>query len=145
MTQPAPNRSLSEVARRMRAIDTCMLVTKTGDDGKITARPMSNNGHVSRDDGTTYHFASDDGRIDDDLQRSNECGATYVDGDFYAAVQGTATLIHDRPTMEEHWVAELEKWFTDGLDSPDIVLIEVVPARIAWWEGRENGELTSGT
>ncbi|MGB7371204.1 pyridoxamine 5'-phosphate oxidase family protein [Erythrobacter sp.] len=143
MTQSS--RSLAEITKRMRAIDICMLVTKTGKDAKIAARPMSNNQDVDRDDGTTYHFASDDGRIDDDLRRSNECGATYSDGDFWAAIQGTARLIHDRSTMEEHWVPDLEKWFEDGLDSPDLVLIEVVPSRIAWWEGRENGELTPGS
>jgi len=138
---PKSNRTLAEITGRMRSINTCMLVTNTGKEGLIAARPMSNNSDVESDSGVTYHFASDDGRIDDDLRRSNACGTTYAHGDFYAAVQGTAKLIHDRSTMEEHWAPELDKWFADGLDSPDIVLIEVVPERIAWWEGRENGEL----
>lgn len=142
MNTAASSKTIADITARMRAIDVCMLVTKTGEDAKIAARPMSNNKDVESDDATTYHFASDDGRLDDDLKRSSECGATYSDGDFYAAVQGTAKLIHDRATMEEHWKPELEKWFEDGLDSPDIVLIEVTPARIAWWDGREQGELT---
>ncbi|MGB7417848.1 MAG: pyridoxamine 5'-phosphate oxidase family protein [Erythrobacter sp.] len=137
-------RTLAEITARLREIDICMLVTKTGADAKIAARPMSNNHDVDHEDGTTYHFATDDGRMDDDLKASKECGATYAKGEFYAAVQGTARLIHDRAIHDEHWVADLEKWFEDGLDTDGLVLIEVVPARIAWWDGREQGELTPG-
>ncbi|MEE4201868.1 pyridoxamine 5'-phosphate oxidase family protein [Erythrobacter sp.] len=135
------DRTLSQITKTLRDIDICMLVTKTGADAQIAARPMSNNGQVERDDATTYHFATDDGRIDDDLKRSDECGATYAKGEFYAAVQGTGTLIHDRAVMEKHWTPELEKWFENGLDTEGLILIEVRPARIAWWEGREDGEV----
>ena len=138
------DRSLSEVARRIAKIDTGMFVTKTGADGSIAARPMSNNGDV-RDDGTTFHFTTDDGRIDDDLKRSPECGATYTQGEFWAAIQGTGTLIRDRARHEEHWVPDLEKWFENGLDTDGLILIEVKARRIAWWDGREQGEATPGS
>lgn len=140
-----PDRSLSDIAAKLKAIDTAMLVTKTGEEGKIAARPMSNNKDVSLKDGTTYHFATDDGRIDDDLKRSDQCGATYSAGEFYCAVQGTGALHRDRAALEKHWVADLEKWFEDGLDTEGLVLIEVSPNRIAWWEGRDGGEVTPGT
>ncbi|MBV7266167.1 pyridoxamine 5'-phosphate oxidase family protein [Erythrobacter ani] len=135
-------RTLSDIAAKLKSVDIAMLVTKTGADGKIAARPMSNNGDVSAEDGTTYHFATDDGRIDDDLRRSSECGATYSGGEFYCAVQGTGTIIRDRATHEQHWVKDLEKWFDQGLDTEGLILIEVSPARIDWWEGREQGEIT---
>ena len=137
-------RSLSDIAARLKKIDIAMLVTKTGDEGAIAARPMSNNGDVSESDGTTYHFATDDGRIDDDLKRSDQCGATYSSGEFYCAVQGTGKLIRDRQAHERHWTPDLEKWFEDGLDTDGLILIEVTPRRIAWWDGREEGELTLG-
>ena len=136
------DRSLAQIAEKLKSIDVAMLVTKTGADGAIAARPMSNNKDVSESDGTTYHFATDDGRIDDDLKRSEECGATYSSGEFYCAVQGTGKLHRDRAVLEKHWVADLEKWFENGLDTDGLVLIEVSPRRIAWWEGREQGELT---
>ena len=136
------DRSLARIAEKLKSIDVAMLVTKTGADGAIAARPMSNNKDVSESDGTTYHFATDDGRIDDDLKRSDECGATYSSGEFYCAVQGTGKLHRDRAVLEKHWVEDLEKWFENGLDTDGLVLIEVSPRRIAWWEGREQGELT---
>ena len=136
------DRSLAQIAEKLKSIDVAMLVTKTGEEGAIAARPMSNNKDVSESDGTTFHFATDDGRIDDDLKRSDECGATYTSGEFYCSVQGTGKLHRDRATLEKHWVKDLEKWFENGLDTDGLILIEVSPRRIAWWEGRQQGELT---
>ncbi|MBX7459094.1 pyridoxamine 5'-phosphate oxidase family protein [Qipengyuania sp. 1NDH17] len=136
------DRSLSQIAGKLKSIDVAMLVTKTGSEGAIAARPMSNNKDVSEEDGTSYHFATDDGRIDDDLKTSNQCGATYSSGDFYCAVQGTGRLHRDREVLEKHWVADLEAWFENGLDTEGLILIEVSPRRIDWWEGREEGQLT---
>lgn len=137
-----PDRSLPQIAEKLKTIDIAMLVTKTGSEGAIAARPMSNNKDVSESDGTTYHFATDDGRIDDDLKSSPECGATYSSGEFYCSVQGTGKLHRDRDTLERHWVDDLGKWFEDGLDTEGLILIEVSPRRIDWWEGREQGEIT---
>ncbi len=136
------DRTLSDIASKLKKIDIAMLVTKTGSEGAIAARPMSNNQDVSKEDGTTYHFTTDDSRIDDDLKRSNQCGATYSDGEFYCAVQGTGKLHRDRASHEKHWVKDLEKWFENGLDTDGLILIEISPKRISWWDGREQGELT---
>ncbi|MCI4646471.1 MAG: pyridoxamine 5'-phosphate oxidase family protein [Hyphomonadaceae bacterium] len=75
------------------------------------------------------------------LRRDALCGATYHDGDFYAAVQGKARLIRDRETMKQHWADSLDAWFEDGIETDGLVLIEVQPDRIAWWEGRDQGEV----
>ena len=136
------DRSLTDIADKLKAIDVAMFVTKTGSEAAIAARPMSNNKDVDADDGTTYHFATDDGRIDGDLKKSDQCGATYSRGEFYCAIQGTATLHRDRETQKKHWVPDLEKWFEEGLDTEGLILIEVKPKRIHWWEGREEGKLT---
>ena len=136
------NRSMKDIADKLKSIDIAMLVTKTGSENAIASRPMSNNGDVSEDDGTTFHFTTDDGRIDDDLKRSDQCGATYTDGEFFCAIQGTGTLHTDRATLEKHWVPDLEKWFEDGLDTEGLILIEVKPERIHYWDGRDEGELT---
>ena len=135
------DRSMRQIAEKLKSIDVAMLVTKTGPDAAIAARPMSNNKDVSEDNGTTFHFTTDDGRIDDDLKRSDQCGATYSDGEFYCAIQGTGRLHRDRATQEKHWVPDLEKWFEDGLDTEGLILIEVKPSRIAFWDGRDQGEL----
>ena len=136
------DRSVSQIAEKLKSIDIAMLVTKTGSEGAIAARPMSNNKDVNEEDGTSYHFATDDGRIDDDLKNSDQCGATYTSGEFYCAVQGTGKLHRDRALLEKHWVKDLEAWFENGLDTERLILIEVSPKRIDWWEGREEGQLT---
>ncbi|WP_265587370.1 pyridoxamine 5'-phosphate oxidase family protein [Sphingomicrobium arenosum] len=125
----------------MKGIDISMLVTKT-DGGDIAARPMSNNKDVA-DDGTTYYFSTDDGRIDNDLRADDRCGATYAGKETYVAVQGRGKLHRDRAVHEKHWVPDLDNWFEDGLDTEGLILIELTPERIAWWKGREEGEWTA--
>lgn len=134
---------LSTATSLMKQIDIAMFVTKTKDDA-IAARPMSNNKDVDGDDGTSFHFTTDDGRIDDDLKRDDQCGATYAGRDSYVAVQGKAKLHRDKGKMEKHWVPDLEKWFEDGLETEGLILIEVTPSRIAYWQGREEGEWVKG-
>ena len=130
---------LKTAVSAMKGIDIAMLVTKTK-DGAIAARPMSNNKDVSSEDGTSYHFSTDDGRIDDDLKRDDQCGATYAGDETYVAVQGRGKLHRDKAMLEKHWVPDLEKWFEDGLETEGLILIEVSPERIAYWKGREEGE-----
>ena len=130
---------LSTATRLMKEIDIAMLVTKTR-DGAIAARPMSNNGDVDGSNGTSYHFTTDDGRIDDDLKHHQQCGATYAGKDAYVAVQARANLITDKARQKEHWVPDLEQWFADGLETEGLVLIELVPSRINYWQGRDEGE-----
>jgi len=37
------DRTISDIAGKLKSIDIAMLVTKTGAEGAIAARPMSNN------------------------------------------------------------------------------------------------------
>ncbi len=43
--------------------------------------------------------------------------------------------------MEEHWLTELKQWFKDGIDTPGIILIQVVGKRIKYWQRDEEGEV----
>lgn len=132
---------LAKITDMMKTIDISMLVTKT-DGGDIAARPMSNNKDVD-EDGTSYYFSTDDGRIDNDLKADDRCGATYASDETYVAVQGRGKLHRDRDTLEKHWVPDLEAWFEDGLDTEGLILISIKPERIAYWKGRDQGEWTA--
>lgn len=55
------------------------------------------------------------------------------------AVAGTAELIRDKAAFQQHWTSDLDKWFV--IDTRGIVLIKVRANRVAYWQGREEGEV----
>ena len=136
---------LAEIARDMAGIDIAILSTHT-DDGEIANRPMSNNGDVSYD-GTSYYFAYEQTRTVSDIQRnpkvalgfSSEAGL-FSEG-IYVAVEGTAELIRDKAAFQRHWTSDLDAWFDDGINTPDLVMIKVHATRLHYWDGEEEGEI----
>ncbi|MDP9089870.1 MAG: pyridoxamine 5'-phosphate oxidase family protein, partial [Pseudomonadota bacterium] len=61
---------------------------------------------------------------------------------LFIAVEGRAELIDDRGAFAKHWTKSLDHWFKNGIDTPGIVLIKVHAARIHYWDGEEDGEVT---
>jgi len=133
------HRSLSELAQKMRNIDIAMLSTHTG-SGDIASRPMSNNGEVEYD-GTSYYFTFEAAHSVQDISENPKVGLSFQSKGIQVAVEGTATLIRDKAPMREHWSPDLDKWFEDGIDTPDIVMIQVDATRVHYWEGEEDGEV----
>jgi len=134
------DKSLAELAAHMRGIDIAFLSTHT-ENGNIAGRPMSNNGDVEYD-GVSYYFTYEDADTVDEIERNRKVALSFTGRDkFYIFVEGEAELIRDKSAFREHWTPELDKWFDDGIDSPDIVLIKVTAQRIEYWEGTKRGEV----
>jgi general stress protein 26 len=138
-------KSLAEIAKEMAGIDIAILSTHT-ENGAIANRPMSNNGDVTYD-GTSYYFTYEEARTVADIQRnpkvalgfSSEAGL--FSAGIYVAVEGSAELIRDKAAFRQHWTSDLDKWFDNGVDTPNLVLIKVKADRVTYWKGREEGEV----
>ena len=136
--------TLSDIAKKLKKIDFCMLATKA-DTGAISHRPMSNNGDVEYD-GDSWFFSHDDTNKVADIRRDPRVTLSFTEppsllgkpGIFFS-IEGSATIIRDRKRLQEHWVDGLERWFTQGVDTPGLVLIKVHADRIQYWDGEENG------
>ena len=110
------DRSLSDIATKMRDIDIAMLSTHT-DGGAIAGRPMSNNGEVDYD-GDSYYFTWEESRMVDDIKRNSKVGLSFQgEKAFLVAVEGEADLIKDKAAFKEHWTKDLDDWFKDGVDT----------------------------
>ena len=129
----------------MAGIDVAILSTHT-ENGQIANRPMSNNGDVEYD-GTSYYFTFAQSRTVLDIQRNPKValGFTSEGGIFadavYVAAEGTAELITDKAVFKEHWNSDLDRWFDDGVDTANLVLIMVRATRISYWDGEDEGEV----
>jgi general stress protein 26 len=60
---------------------------------------------------------------------------------MFISIEGTAELIEDKAAFERHWVSDLDRWFTEGVDTPGLVLIKVRGVRVQYWDGEENGTI----
>lgn len=142
-------KTLGEISDAMRDIDFCMLVSRAP-GGAIGGRPMSNNGEVEYE-GTSRFFTLGEAQMVSDIQRDASVGLTYQGKagllglvgapGLFIHVEGQASIVRDRQEIARHWRKELDRWFKQGIDTPDLVMIEVQADRIHYWDGEEEGEV----
>lgn len=123
----------------MKELDFCMMTTQSNDG--LRARPMSNNGEVEFD-GDVWFFSAADSRKIDDIESDPHVHLSYADTENFVFISmgGTASIVRDVDKKKELWMKELERWFEDGPESDEVVLIKVTPDRIAYW-GEDEGEI----
>ena len=134
-------KTFADLSDRMAHMDIAILSTVTT-DGSIAGRPMSNNAEVEYD-GTSFYFSMDDARTVSDLNGNPNVGLGFQGSDgFYLAVEGKGTVVRDQAAFREHWTADLDQWFKNGIDTEGLVLLKIVADRAHYWDGREEGEIT---
>lgn len=140
-------KTLADLAKAMRDIDFAMLSTHT-DGGAIAARPMSNNQQVDYD-GDSYYFTMQDTRTVADIERDPQVSLSFLGKSgmlgmrpFFVAVEGHADLVRDKGAFEERWSPDLDRWFDRGIDTPGLVMIHVRAARVHYWDGEDEGEVS---
>ena len=138
--------TLADLSKKMADIDFAMLSTRA-ENGAIAARPMSNNGDVEYD-GDSWFFTYEEAHTVADIQRDAKVGLSFQGAKsllgkppLFIAVEGTAELIRDKAAFAEHWTKDLDYWFEQGIDTPNIVLIKVHASRIHYWNGKDEGEI----
>lgn len=139
--------TFKDLAKSMKDIDFCMLCT-AGDRGMISTRPMSNNRDVDYD-GDSHFFSYEETRKTEEIASNPATTLTFTappslfgKPGIFIAVRGDASLVRDRAEMEKHWVADLDRWFPKGLDTPGVVMIRIRAAEISYWDGEDNGSFT---
>ena len=138
---PPNTASLKKVADMMRDLDFCMLTTHA-DNGQLRSRPMSNNGEVEFD-GDVWFFSGADTRKVADIETEARVELSYADTQTFrfVSMSGTATIVRDVNKKRELWIDDLARWFKDGPESEDVVLIKVTPSVVAYWQGEDEGEI----
>lgn len=133
--------SIRKVADMMRDLDFCMLTTHA-DDGRLRSRPMSNNGEVEFD-GDVWFFSGADTRKVADIEAEPRVELNYSDTDNFrfVSMSGVASIVRDVEKKRELWIDDLSRWFQDGPESDQVVLIKVTPRVVAFWKGEEEGEI----
>lgn len=141
--------TLEDISEKMRDIDFALLSTRT-QSGAIASRPMSNNRQVEYDGDNYFFTLQDTGTVQDitgdahvGLGFQGKAGALGMKP-FFITIEGQAELIRDKARFAEHWTADLDEWFNDGVDTPGLVLIQVHADRLHYWDGYREGEIDLG-
>lgn len=137
----------TDLVKALRGIDFAMLTTQTA-AGEVASRPMSNNGEVDFD-GQSHYFTWSRSRMVDDIRAHPQVGLTFQGrGGLFGSpplfifVQGRADIITDKDAFALHWNAGLDRWFTEGPDTPGVVMLTVSALRMSYWDGEVSDTIT---
>jgi general stress protein 26 len=132
-----PRLESAEDRARRRAVEiaqdarSCML-TSTGDDGALHARPMTP--QQVTDDLEAWFFLSGSSDQARDIVARPRVNLSFEGPGDWLSVAGLATLVDDRRLVEEMWSPLVEEWFPDGPSDPDVVLLRVDAASAEYWK-----------
>jgi len=125
---------LEAVARLLAKLDIGMLTTRA-DDGTLHGRPMSNNGAVEYD-GDSWFFAEDGSRKVTEIEGDPAVELGFIDSAAatWINVEGAASVVRDDVERKQAlWLKDLERWFPNGPEDPNVVLIKVRARHIDAW------------
>ena len=116
----------------MKDIGFAMLTTEDG--GQLRARPMV--AAQKEFDGVLWFFTRASSHKVDEVRGDQHVGVTYADGgkQDYVSLSGTATLVRDKATIQEHWSEAMRTWFPKGMDDPDVALLKVTVDAAEYWD-----------
>jgi len=116
----------------MKSIRIAMLTTDDG--GHLRARPMA----ASQDDfdGTLWFLTNASSHKVAEVGADTQVGVTYADAgkQDYVSLSGTASLVTDRGTIDEHWSEWARTWFPKGKEDPDLALLKVKVTYAEYWD-----------
>jgi general stress protein 26 len=138
---PRKAEKIKEIAKLMKNLDFCMFTTRSLEGG-TTGRPMSNNGEVEFD-GDVWFFSDAESRKVREIEADPSVQLSFLDpkGFRFIALNGQAKMVKNKTKKKELWMNDLERWFPDGPESPEVVLIRVQPTTVEYWTKNGDGKI----
>jgi general stress protein 26 len=126
------NSEFRAVADAMAKIDFCMMQT-VGEHG-VNTRPMSNNGEVQYD-GDNWFFSRTDSTKVEEIALDDRVQLTFADNEnaAFISVWGTGQIVDDVEMKKKLWQPDLERWFENGPEDPEVTLVKVTAQKIRTW------------
>jgi general stress protein 26 len=116
---------------KVRAIETCMMVTRDGD--ALRSRPMTAILRTSQ--GAVWFIANAADHKDDDLARDPRACLAFADPHqhCYVSLSGRIAAVHDRQLVDELWNDAAARHFPAGPGDPRILLLRFEPEIGEYW------------
>lgn len=110
-----------------------MLTTEEA-DGTLRSRPLATLEMDSA--GKLWFFtAMSSGKVEEiDQHRKVNLSYANLDKQDYVSISGHARLFRDPQKMQELWTPWVEPWFPNGVNDPDLGLLEVTVDEAEYWD-----------
>jgi general stress protein 26 len=132
--EPNHNKNVKKLREMIKDIKFAMLTTLEA-DGTLRSRPMAT--QAAEFDGELWFFTNADApKVDEVQQHLPQVNVSYAqpNDQKYISVSGTAQLIRDRQKIEELWNPLYKAWFPQGLDDPNLALLQVRVDKAEYWD-----------
>lgn len=124
---------LKKLKDLIHGIDFAMLTT-VDEHGFLRSRPMAT--QEMSDDGVLSFFIDTASPKVTEIQHQDQVNLVYAkpDDQTYVSVSGRAIVNKNKTTMQQLWKPILRAWFPEGLDDPNIGLLQVHIEQAEYWE-----------
>lgn len=132
--------SLKKFKELVSDINVCMFIT--GNKNNNHTRPMAT---IEADDAGTLWFFTDLRSIkveETSMDHTVHLVYAHPGKESYLDVWGNATVITDRPAIKDKWSPVVKAWFPNGVDDPNLALLQVKPTDVYYWNA-ETGKMIS--
>ncbi|HEV7442701.1 MAG TPA: pyridoxamine 5'-phosphate oxidase family protein [Steroidobacteraceae bacterium] len=131
--QPQADPNMQKLADLIAEAGIAMLATAEP-DGTLRSRPLATLEMDS--EGKLWFFtAMSSGKVSEiDQHRKVNLSYVNLDKQDYVSVSGHARLFRDPEKMRDLWTPWVEPWFPEGLDDPDLGLLEVTVDDAEYWD-----------
>lgn len=114
----------------LETFDTAMLVTRRGSE--LRSRPMAIADKTR--DGRVWFVTSVDSAKLEELTEHPEVNVAMQAESKFLSISGTFRATRDREKIDELWQTSFENSFEKGKDDPALVLLEIVPTYVEYWD-----------
>jgi general stress protein 26 len=132
-----PDAALEKVWGMIKKHRFAMMTTQEHGEA-LRSRPMTT---IDRDfDGSLWFFAKTDSAAVQSLAAHPQVALSYSEpAEFdFVAVSGIAVVVVDAAKKKELWRPAVQAWFPEGPESPQNVLVKVIPNHAEYWDSKSN-------
>ncbi len=118
-------------------VKTCMFTT-TDENCNVFSRPMLT---IKIDNELNlWFFSNENSEKISDLAENKHATLVYSHPgkNTYMNIYGTCTVVSDREKMKDLWTPALKSWFQDGVEDPNLCLVQVNVDEAVYWDNSSN-------
>ena len=127
------NDEIKLLGEKIKDVKIAMMTTAER-DGTLRSRPMAT--QEMEFDGDLWFFTETNTPKVAEVQQHQQVNISYAnpDKECYVSVSGTTQLIRERQKIEQLWKPMYKVWFTQGLDDPNLALLQVTVTSAEYWD-----------